>query len=38
MKYLEAFLATNPELEVALETRAIVAALKGEPEEPDEDD
>ncbi|HTB75164.1 MAG TPA: tetratricopeptide repeat protein [Polyangiaceae bacterium] len=38
VKYLEAFLETNPELEVALETRAIVAALKGEPEpSPDED-
>jgi Flp pilus assembly protein TadD len=38
VKYLEAFLQTNPELEVDLETRAIVAALKGEPEEPDPDD
>jgi cytochrome c-type biogenesis protein CcmH/NrfG len=38
VKYLEAFLATNPELEVALETRAIVAALKGTPEETEPDD
>jgi Flp pilus assembly protein TadD len=38
IKYLEAFLATHPELEVALETRAIVNALKGEPEPPDPDD
>jgi Flp pilus assembly protein TadD len=37
IKYLDAFLGTNPELEVALETRAIVAALRGEPE-PDPDD
>jgi tetratricopeptide (TPR) repeat protein len=37
IKYLDAFLATNPELEVALETRAILAALRGEPE-PDPDD
>jgi Flp pilus assembly protein TadD len=35
-KYLEAFLATGPELEVALETRALLATLEGEP--PDEDD
>ncbi len=38
IKYLDAFLATNPELEVALETRAIVASLRGEPEERDPDD
>jgi Flp pilus assembly protein TadD len=38
IKYLDAFLATNPELEVALETRAILAALRGEPEETDPDD
>ncbi len=37
IKYLDAFLATNPELEVALETRAILGALRGEPE-PDPDD
>ncbi len=38
IKYLEAFLETNPELEVGLETRAIVSALRGEPEETDPDD
>jgi Flp pilus assembly protein TadD len=29
-KYLDAFLATNPEFEVAVETRALIAAIKGE--------
>ena len=38
IKYLEAFLDTNPEFEVALETRAIVDALKGQPEPPEGDD
>ena len=38
IKYLDAFLATNPEFEVAVETRAIVAALKGTPPETDPDD
>jgi Flp pilus assembly protein TadD len=38
-KYLEAFLATGPELEVALETQAILGTLEGaaEPPEPDDD-
>ncbi len=38
IKYLEAFLTTNPELEVSLETRAIVAALRGTPPETDQED
>jgi Flp pilus assembly protein TadD len=38
IRYLDAFLTTNPELEVALETRAILASLRGEPAEPDPDD
>jgi cytochrome c-type biogenesis protein CcmH/NrfG len=33
VKYLEAFLATNPEFEVAVETRALLAAIKGEDAE-----
>jgi Flp pilus assembly protein TadD len=40
-KYLEAFLATGPELEVALETRALLGTLGGAPqanEDTDEDD
>lgn len=38
-KYLEAFLATGPELEVALETRALLATLEGgEPRDEDSDD
>jgi cytochrome c-type biogenesis protein CcmH/NrfG len=37
-KYLEAFLATNPEFEVAIETRALLASLPGgEGDGPDED-
>ena len=31
IKYLEAFLETNPELEVAFEARVLLAAMKGEP-------
>ena len=31
IKYLEAFLDTNPELEVAFEARTLLAAMKGEP-------
>jgi Flp pilus assembly protein TadD len=37
VKYLEAFLDTGPEFEASVETRALVAALKGEPP-PDPDD
>ncbi len=39
-KYLDAFLATNPEFEVAVETRALLAAITGEKgeDERDEDD
>ena len=40
-KYLDAFLATNPEFEVAVETRALLAAIKGdepESERGEEDD
>ncbi len=38
-KYLDAFLATNPEFEVAVETRALLASLRGEPQpQPDDDD
>jgi Flp pilus assembly protein TadD len=39
-KYLDAFMATNPEFEVGVETRALLATIKGEePEsERDEDD
>ena len=33
-KYLEAFLATGPELEVGLETRALLAAIGGDEPEP----
>jgi Flp pilus assembly protein TadD len=38
-KYLEAFLATNPEFEVAVETRALLGAMGGggAPRDPDED-
>ena len=36
-KYLEAFLQTGPELEVALETEAILASLRGGPREQAED-
>jgi Flp pilus assembly protein TadD len=36
-KYLDAFLATNPEFEVAVETRALLASIRGEPP-PNEDD
>jgi tetratricopeptide (TPR) repeat protein len=31
VKYLEAFLDTNPELEAAVEARTLLAAIKGEP-------
>jgi Flp pilus assembly protein TadD len=38
-RYLEAFLATNPELEVSIETRAILAAMPGsEPQQEDDGD
>jgi Tfp pilus assembly protein PilF len=37
-KYLDAFLETGPEFEVAVETRALLAAIKGEPAEAGEDD
>jgi Flp pilus assembly protein TadD len=37
-KYLEAYLATNPEFEVATETRALLATLEGSAEVPSEDD
>jgi Flp pilus assembly protein TadD len=38
-KYLEAFLATNPELEVALETRALLDTIPGaRPETADDDE
>jgi tetratricopeptide (TPR) repeat protein len=40
-KYLEAFLATGPEFEVAVETRALLSAIareNGEEEETEEDD
>jgi len=39
-KYLEAFLATNPEFEVAVETRGLLGAMAGgggAPREPDDD-
>src|SRR5580704_8071507 len=32
-RYLDAFLATNPEVEVAVETRALLAAMEGGDEE-----
>jgi Flp pilus assembly protein TadD len=38
VKYLEAFLSTNPEFEVGLETKALVASLKGPEPEPRDDD
>jgi Flp pilus assembly protein TadD len=34
-KYLEAFLATGPELEIGIETRALIATLGGEQAEAD---
>jgi hypothetical protein len=34
-KYLEAFLATGPELEVTLETQALLGTLEGAPQAPD---
>ena len=37
-KYLEAFLDTNPEFEVAVETRALLASLGGGPQPVAEDD
>lgn len=37
-KYLEAFLDTNPEFEVALETRALLGTLEGGDESADEDE
>ena len=37
-KYLEAFLATGPELEVSLEVRALLATLEGAPKPPEGDD
>jgi len=37
-KYLEAFLATGPEFEVGVETRALIAALGGDEATADEDD
>lgn len=37
-RYLEAFLATGPEFEVALETRALLASIEGEESTVDEDD
>jgi Flp pilus assembly protein TadD len=37
IKYLEAFLATGPEFEAAVETRALLATLRGEPEETEDD-
>lgn len=37
-KYLEAFLATGPEFEVAVETRALVASIAGEAEPDGEED
>jgi tetratricopeptide (TPR) repeat protein len=37
-KYLDAFLATGPELEVALETRALLATIGEDKAEPSEDD
>jgi Flp pilus assembly protein TadD len=36
VKYLDAFLATNPEFEVAVETRALIAALRGDKESPED--
>jgi Flp pilus assembly protein TadD len=36
-KYLEAFLATNPEFEVATETRALLASLSDQPVAPEDD-
>jgi hypothetical protein len=35
VKYLEAFLTTNPEFEVDAETRALVAAIQGVKADPD---
>lgn len=37
-RYLEAFLQTNPEFEVAVETRALLGSIGGEPVAPAEDD
>jgi Flp pilus assembly protein TadD len=37
-KYLDAFLATGPEFEVAVETRALLASIRGEPESVDDDE
>lgn len=37
-KYLEAFLATGPELEVSLEVQALLATLEGAPKPPEGDD
>ena len=38
LKYLEAFLATNPEFEVAVETRALLGSLgEGKPRAPDDE-
>ena len=32
-KYLEAYMATNPEFEVGVETRALLASMPGAPKE-----
>jgi tetratricopeptide (TPR) repeat protein len=37
-KYLEAFLATNPEFEVAVETRGLIASMGGAPQPAPGDD
>ncbi|HEX4448605.1 MAG TPA: tetratricopeptide repeat protein [Polyangiaceae bacterium] len=37
VKYLEAFLATGPEYEVGVETRALLAVIRGDPEPPPDD-
>jgi Flp pilus assembly protein TadD len=37
-RYLDAFLATNPEVEVAIETRALLAAMEGGDEQQAADD
>ncbi len=37
VKYLEAFLATGPEFEVAVETRALLAAMVGDSKDGNED-
>lgn len=37
IKYLEAFLTTNPELEAAVETRVLLAEMKGDPAPSDDD-